>query len=298
MPSSSTARPGIASIASRVAAIAASVSPSSSSPWTLGLAPGRVERAGEQAAGAGRFDQADAAVDDRRVDPAAAAEVQHRRLGQAADDLVGRGDDEVGAAGERVGGQVGVEVQVRAPGLVDDERHAARVGDLGEGGDVGAGAEVGRRDDHRRRPRPGVASSAAASESGVRPWAMPSSGSSSGATKVGRMPLRTSPSITEEWTLRWTTTRSPPWASAMQVAWLPCEAPLIRNQVRARPPGLGGQQLRLLEGRRFGADVDALGDRGDVVAQPDLADQLAQRRVGAGAALVAGDLEAAGSRAE
>ena len=34
-----------------------------------------------------------------------------------------------------------------------------------------------------------------------------------------------------------------------------------------RPPGLGGEQLRLLEGGRFGADVDPLGDRGDVVAQ-------------------------------
>ena len=49
------------------------------------------------------------------------------------------------------------------------------------------------------------------------------------------MPLRTSPSITEEWTLRWTTTRLPPWASAIIVAWLPCEAPLIRNQVRPAP---------------------------------------------------------------
>ena len=48
-----------------------------------------------------------------------------------------------------------------------------------------------------------------------------------------------------------------------------------------RAPGLGGEQLRLLERRRFGADVDPLGDRGDVVAQPGLADQLAHRRVGA-----------------
>ena len=181
---------------------------------------------------------------------------------------------------------------MRSPGLVDDQRHPALVRDLGQGGDVGAGAEVGRGDDHRR-DRAGVASSAAASDSGVSPWAIPSSGSSSGATKVGRIPLSTSPSITEEWTLRWTTTRSPPWASAMQVAWFPCEAPLTRNQVRAAPQAVGGEQLRLLERRRFGPDVDPLGDRGDVVAQADLADQLAQRRVGAGAALVAGDLEAA-----
>ena len=81
----------------------------------------------------------------------------------------------------------------------------------------------------------GVASSAAASDSGVSPWAMPSSGSSSGATKLGRIPFSTSPSITEEWTLRCTTTSSPMWPSAIEVAWLPCEAPLIRNQVRRAP---------------------------------------------------------------
>ncbi len=39
----------------------------------------------------------------------------------------------------------------------------------------------------------------------------------------------------EEWTLRWTTTRLPEWASARQVVWLPCEAPFIRNQVRCAP---------------------------------------------------------------
>ena len=113
------------------------------SPWTRGEPAGGVERAGEQGAGAGRFDQADAAVDDRLVDPAAVAEVEHRRLGQAADDLVGRGDDEVGAAAERVRGQVGVEVQVGAPGLVDDQRQAALVGDR----------RRGRRRRRRRRSR-------------------------------------------------------------------------------------------------------------------------------------------------
>ena len=230
--SSSTARPGIAAIASRVAAIAASVSPSSSSPWTQARRRAASSEPESSALGlvvSTRLTQRSTTAASIRPP---APEVQHRRLGQAADDLVGRGDDEVGAAGERVWRQLGVEVQVGAPGLVDDQRHAALVGDLGQPGDVGAGAEVGRRDDHRpdrarrRRPAPSPATS------GVRQWAMPSSGSSSGATKVGRIPLRTRPSITEEWTLRWTTTGSPPWASARQVVWLPCEAPLIRNQVR------------------------------------------------------------------
>ena len=74
----------------------------------------------------------------------------------------------------------------------------------------------------------GAASSAASSASGVTQWAMPSSGSISGATKVGRRPESTSPSMIEEWTLRCTITgpRSGgpvlsfpvAWANAMQIA--------------------------------------------------------------------------------
>ena len=123
---------------------------------------------------------------------------------------------------------------------------------------------------------------------------MPSSGSSSGAAKVGRMPLSTRPSITEEWTLRWTTTSAPAWASARQIVWLPCEAPLIRNQVRRAPQAPAARSWACWNGVGGGADVDPLGDRGDVVAQAGLPDQLAHRRVGAGAALVARDLEAPG----
>ncbi len=44
-------------------------------------------------------------------------------------------------------GTAGGEGEVRAPGLVDDQRHVVRVGDLGQRGDVGDGAEVGGGDD-------------------------------------------------------------------------------------------------------------------------------------------------------
>ena len=64
-------------------------------------------------------------------------------------------------------------------------------------------------------------------------------GSISGATNVGRSPERTSPSTVLECTFRCTTTRSPRCASARQAAWLPCEAPLIRNQRAPRAPRLG-----------------------------------------------------------
>ena len=82
---------------------------------------------------------------------------------------------------------------------------------------------------------PGVASSAARSESGVTPCAMPSSGSYCGGTQVGRPPDSTSPSITDACALRWTTTGAPSGASARHNAWLPWVAPLVRNQERAAP---------------------------------------------------------------
>ncbi len=41
--------------------------------------------------------------------------------------------------------------------------------------------------------------------------------------------------MTLEWTFRCTTTRRPAWRTARQPAWFPCEAPLIRNQLRRAP---------------------------------------------------------------
>jgi hypothetical protein len=81
----------------------------------------------------------------------------------------------------------------------------------------------------------GVAASAAASASGVTPCAMPSSSSYTGATKVGRPPEITSPSMTDACELRCTTTAAPWGASARQSAWLPWVAPLVRNQERSAP---------------------------------------------------------------
>ena len=60
----------------------------------------------------------------------------------------------------------------------------------------------------------GARRSASSSASGVTPWAMPSSASYSGATKLAIPPLSTSPSTTEAWELRWTSTWSDGLASA------------------------------------------------------------------------------------
>jgi hypothetical protein len=71
-----------------------------------GVAAGRVERAGQQRRRRSRLDQRHAAVDQRLVQPAVDAEVQHRRLREAADDLVRARDDQVSAEEERVRGQL------------------------------------------------------------------------------------------------------------------------------------------------------------------------------------------------
>jgi hypothetical protein len=78
----------------------------------------------------------------------------------------------------------------------------------------------------------------------------------------------------------------------MHIAWLPCEAPFNRNQVRSAPPGLGRQVPGFLERIRL-AHVDAFDQGRDVVVEADLADQLEQRPVGADAALVPGNVEPA-----
>src|SRR6476661_3335013 len=113
----------------------------------------------------------------------------------------------------------------------------------------------------------GVRSSATASDSAVTPCAMPSSASYSGATNVGIPPLRTMPSTSEAWELRWATTRAPIGAV-----------------------GLGRQRLGALVRRRRRPEVDALDVLRDVDGQRAVAEREAQRRVGARPALVSRDV--------
>ncbi|HKH16981.1 MAG TPA: hypothetical protein VKA57_05605 [Solirubrobacteraceae bacterium] len=117
------------------------------------LAARAVERGEQQRGGAGGAQQPQRTADRADVDPVAVADVQHRALGQRAGDLVRAGEHRVGALGQRGRRQRVVEAEVRAPGLVDDQRHARRVRDLGERRDVGRHAEVRRGHDERR---PGI----------------------------------------------------------------------------------------------------------------------------------------------
>ena len=115
-------------------------------PVDRGVAARGVERRGEQRARARRLGQRHAAIHHVLVDHPALALVEDRGLGQAAQQLVNRGEDQVGAALQGADRQKRREPQVRAPGLVDDQRQPPVVADLRQAADVGDRAEVGRRD--------------------------------------------------------------------------------------------------------------------------------------------------------
>ena len=91
----------MARTASRVRASAASVSPSSSRPRVAALRRAASSDTPQQRVRARGLDQRDAAVHHALLDQLAVPEVDHRRLGEAADDLVRARDHEVGAS-ERV----------------------------------------------------------------------------------------------------------------------------------------------------------------------------------------------------
>ena len=97
------------------------------------LAPRRVERGQQQRAGARRAHEPHRAATRAGVDAAARRDVQHRRLRQRADDLVRRGDAPRRRPARAPTRHAGVEAEVRPPRLVDDERRAGRVRDLGAG---------------------------------------------------------------------------------------------------------------------------------------------------------------------
>ena len=109
-----------------------------------------VQGGGEKGARTGRFGQGHAAIDHVLVDHPAPAEVEDRGLGEAAEQLVHRGEDEVGIALQRARRQKRREAQMRAPSLVHDQRQVSVVADLSQPGDVGDRAEVGGRHGQRR----------------------------------------------------------------------------------------------------------------------------------------------------
>ena len=112
----------------------------------------RPVEAGEQRRGdARRVEELEGLVQAREVEPLAARE-QVGTLRERGQSLVRRGDEPVRAERDRVRRQIGVKPEVGAPGLVDDERDAGRVGELGDARKVGEDAdEVGLDKEHAAR---------------------------------------------------------------------------------------------------------------------------------------------------
>ena len=80
--------------------------------------------------------------------------MQHGGLREAAAKFVGARDHEIRPALEGGPRELGVEAEVAAPGLVDDEWDAAIMCDLRQGHDIGAGAEArAAASETRARPR-------------------------------------------------------------------------------------------------------------------------------------------------
>ena len=125
--------------------------------------------------------------------------------------------------------------QVGAPGFVDDSGRSRR-GRPRQPGDVGDRAEVGGRDGQAPRRRRAGRSSAVVERLRRQAVGDAELGVELGCDEGGLQPGEDDPvDVLEEWTLRWTTTPRPTWRSARQAAWLPCEAPLTRNQLRRAP---------------------------------------------------------------
>ena len=256
------------------------------------VAAGGVERGGQKRARARRLDQRHRAVDDAAVD-ALGPEVEDRRLGEAAAELVDGVEDDVGAAGERVGGELVGEGEVGAPGLVDDERDVAGVGGLGERRDVGDRAEVGGGDDEDgdrervlvQRPLERLDGHAVGDAEVVV----------DGRGDEPRLQAAEDEPVDDRRVDVALNDRDLAEVRQRHADRMVAARGAVDEEPRApRAPGLGGEPLRLLEGRveRVGADVEVLGPGREVERERQIADGLAPARIGPTPALVTGDVEA------
>ena len=102
--------------------------------------------------------------------------------------------------------------------------------------------------------------------------------------------------MVEEWTLRCTTTRSPRWARARQIAWLPPEPPLTRNQLRRAPQASAASRCASCERRLRGSGPTSMPSMpaGRSSWSSRSPNTSRSGRVGARAALVAGHVKPAG----
>ena len=258
------------------------------------LAARAVERGDQQRRRAGRAQQPQRAGDRADVDARRAGDVQHRALGQRAGDLVGAGEHRVGALRERGRRQRLVEAEVRAPRLVDHQRHAGGVRDLRHAGDVGGHAVVGRRDDERGARVGGVAQRAL-ERGGRDAVGDPELGVVLGGDEARDPAAQHEP--VDDRRVRVALGDDPRAERRQRQAQ---RVVALRRAVgeEERPLGaerLGGEPLRALVRRRRRPEVDAVDVLRHVGGQRVDADRLAQAGVGARPALVAGHVVAAGA---
>jgi hypothetical protein len=253
-----------------------------------------VERREQERVRAGRLDQRHRAVDHVLVEPRLrpGTEVEHRRLGQAADHLVGARDHEVRARVQRRLRQVLVEREVRSPGLVDHQRQPASVRRLRQPADVGHRPEVGRRDHHRPYRLRGPLEPAVELLRGDAVGEV-ELGVELGLDEGGPEPRQHQPVDR-----RGVDVPLDHYLAALGVRQRQRgDVVSLRRAVDQEPgaasaPGLRRHELGALERGRLDPHVDSAGERGNVERQRPLADRLGEARIGRRTALVPRHVEA------
>ena len=220
-------------------------------------------------------------------------EVDHRGLSQAAHDLVDARDHEVRAEAERVRGQLLVEGQMSAPGLVHDQGHTVPVGHLAERRDVRHRSEVGGRD-HGRPGGAGRSGECPVERLGRHAMGDVELGIELGGHEGGPQAghdqrvdrARVGVALSDH--LRAAV------AEREQRHVVSLRRPVHQPPGAARAPGLGRQLLRGRERSGLLTLIDAVGERGDVERDGRGAERLDEPGIGARTSLVPGHVETPG----
>ena len=186
-----------------------------------------------------------------------------------------------------------MEGEVRSPRLVDDQRHLARVGDLGQRGHIGHRAEIGGRDD-------GCAHGA---RRGVERTLERLGGHAVRDVQLGIELRRDEGRAQARQNQRVDRARVrvalghdllAEVGQREQRHVVALGSAVDQEPGSPRAPCLGCQPLSFEERRGLEAHVDSVGERGNVEGQRLRAEGLDQARIGRRAALVSGHMEAAG----
>ena len=237
------------------------------------LAPRGIQRGHEQRARARRAHEPHRPGDGIGVDAPTGGDQQHRRLGEAADDLVRRGEHRVGAELERRARKARwkPKCEPHAPSTMSATPAACATS--AHPADIGGHPVVGRRDDERGG-RIRARSSALASASGVTPWAIPSSTSYSGATKLGSATAQDQAVDHARVGISLDHHPHPGRGEREAERVVALGRTVGEEPCPLRSVGLRGELLGALVGSRRGPDIDPLDVLGDVEQQRAVAERV------------------------